>query len=35
MEWSLVNGEPVLERGRVVERPAGGRPGQLLRRFDS
>ena len=34
VEWSLVNGEPVLERGRVVERPAGKRPGQVLRRFD-
>src|SRR5262245_11270816 len=35
VEWSLVNGEPVLERGRVVERPAGARPGQVLRRFDA
>jgi N-acyl-D-aspartate/D-glutamate deacylase len=34
VEWSLVNGEPVLERGRVVERPAGRRPGRVLRRFD-
>jgi N-acyl-D-aspartate/D-glutamate deacylase len=31
--WSLVNGQPVLEGGRVVERPAGARPGQILRRF--
>ena len=35
VEWSLVNGQPVLERGRVVERPAGKRPGQVLRRFDA
>jgi hypothetical protein len=35
VEWSLVNGRPVLERGRVVERPAGQRPGQVLRRFDA
>jgi N-acyl-D-aspartate/D-glutamate deacylase len=34
VEWSLVNGQPVLERGRVVERGAGQRPGQVLRRFD-
>jgi N-acyl-D-aspartate/D-glutamate deacylase len=34
VQWSLVNGEVVLERGRVVERPAGARPGQVLRRFD-
>ena len=34
VEWSLVNGEPVLERGRVLERPAGARPGRVLRRFD-
>ncbi len=34
VEWSLVNGEPVLERGRVIERPAGRRPGRVLRRFD-
>jgi len=35
VEWSLVNGQPVLERGRVVEQPAGKRPGQVLRRFDA
>ena len=35
VEWSLVNGEPVLERGRVIERPAGERPGRVLRRFDA
>ena len=35
VEWSLVNGQPVLERGQVVERAAGARPGQLLRLFDS
>jgi N-acyl-D-amino-acid deacylase len=35
VEWSLVNGEPVLERGRVLERPAGTRPGQVLRSFDA
>jgi len=35
MEWSLVNGEPVLERGHVVERAAGARPGQVLRTFDA
>ena len=35
VEWSLVNGEPVLERGVVLERPAGARPGQVLRRFAS
>jgi len=35
VEWSLVNGEPVLERGRVVERAAGERPGQVLRAFDA
>jgi N-acyl-D-aspartate/D-glutamate deacylase len=34
VEWSLVNGQPVLERGRVLERSAGARPGQILRRFD-
>ena len=33
VEWSLVNGEPVLERGRVVERPTGARPGRVLRQF--
>ena len=33
VEWSLVNGEPVLEHGRVVERPAGDRPGKVLRTF--
>jgi N-acyl-D-aspartate/D-glutamate deacylase len=33
VEWSLVNGQPVLERGHVVERPRGQRPGQILRRF--
>jgi hypothetical protein len=25
----------VLERGRVVEQPAGARPGRVLRRFDA
>jgi hypothetical protein len=35
VEWSLVNGQPVLERGRVVEQPVGKRPGQVLRRFDA
>jgi N-acyl-D-aspartate/D-glutamate deacylase len=35
VEWSLVNGQPVLERGRVVERAVGARPGQVLRTFDS
>ena len=35
VEWSLVNGQPVLERGRVVEQAAGARPGQVLRRFDA
>ncbi len=35
VEWSLVNGQPVLERGRVVEQAAGKRPGQVLRRFDA
>jgi len=34
VEWSLVNGEPVLESGRVLERPAGARPGRVLRSFD-
>jgi N-acyl-D-aspartate/D-glutamate deacylase len=33
--WSLVNGVPVLERGQVIERPPGERPGQVLRRFDA
>ena len=33
--WSLVNGVPVLERGQVLERPAGARPGRVLRRFDA
>jgi N-acyl-D-aspartate/D-glutamate deacylase len=35
IEWSLVNGQPVLERGAVVERPAGARPGEILRAFDA
>jgi N-acyl-D-aspartate/D-glutamate deacylase len=35
VEWSLVNGEPVLERGQVVERAAGARPGRVLRAFDA
>jgi hypothetical protein len=35
VEWSLVNGQPVLERGRVVEQAVGKRPGQVLRRFDA
>ena len=33
VEWSLVNGQPVLERGRVIERLPGARPGQVLRTF--
>ena len=33
--WSLVNGVPVLERGDIVERPAGARPGRVLRAFDA
>jgi N-acyl-D-aspartate/D-glutamate deacylase len=35
VEWSLVNGEPVVERGRVVERAAGTRPGRVLRTFEA
>jgi N-acyl-D-aspartate/D-glutamate deacylase len=35
VEWSLVNGEPVLELGRVIERAAGQRPGRVLRRFEA
>ena len=35
VEWSLVNGQPVLERGRVIERAAGARPGRVLRTFDA
>ena len=35
VEWSLVNGQAVLERGRVVERVAGERPGRVLRTFDA
>jgi len=35
VEWSLVNGAPVLERGQVVERPAGERPGRVLRCFNA
>ena len=35
VEWSLVSGQPVLERGHVVELPAGKRPGRVLRRFDA
>jgi hypothetical protein len=35
VEWSLVNGQPVLERGQVVERAVGARPGQVLRTFDA
>jgi N-acyl-D-amino-acid deacylase len=35
VEWSLVNGQPVLERGRVVEREVGARPGRVLRAFDA
>jgi N-acyl-D-aspartate/D-glutamate deacylase len=35
VEWSLVNGQSVLERGVVVERPAGARPGRVLRHFDA
>ena len=35
VEWSLVNGQPVLERGQVVERAMGARPGQVLRTFDA
>jgi N-acyl-D-aspartate/D-glutamate deacylase len=33
--WSLVNGIPVLEHGEIVERPAGARPGRILRAFES
>jgi hypothetical protein len=33
--WSLVNGVPVLEHGEIVERPAGARPGRVLRAFES
>jgi len=33
--WSLVNGVPVLEHGEIVERPAGARPGRILRAFES
>jgi N-acyl-D-aspartate/D-glutamate deacylase len=32
--WSLVNGEPVLERGQIVGCAAGARPGRVLRKFD-
>jgi N-acyl-D-aspartate/D-glutamate deacylase len=32
--WSLVNGVPVLEHGQIVERPAGERPGRVLRVFE-
>jgi N-acyl-D-aspartate/D-glutamate deacylase len=35
VEWSLVNGEAVIERGRVVERAPGTRPGHVLRTFDA
>ena len=35
IEWSIVNGQPVLERGVVVERPAAARPGHVLRSFDA
>jgi hypothetical protein len=35
VQWGLVNGEPMLGRGRVVERPAGARPGRVLRQFDA
>lgn len=35
IEWSLVNGVPVLERGQIVERPAGARPGRVLRTFEA
>jgi N-acyl-D-aspartate/D-glutamate deacylase len=35
VEWSLVNGRPVLERGQVVEREVGVRPGLVLRAFDA
>jgi len=35
IEWSLVNGQTVLERGRVVERGPGERPGRVLREFDA
>jgi N-acyl-D-aspartate/D-glutamate deacylase len=31
---SLVNGVPVLERGQIVERSPGARPGQVLRTFE-
>jgi len=32
--WSLVNGVPVLEDGKIVERPSGERPGRVLRTFE-
>jgi N-acyl-D-aspartate/D-glutamate deacylase len=32
---SLVNGVPVLERGQIVERESGRRPGRVLREFDT
>jgi N-acyl-D-aspartate/D-glutamate deacylase len=35
VQWSLVNGVPVLEHGRVLERAPGARPGQVLRCFDA
>jgi N-acyl-D-amino-acid deacylase len=35
IELSVVNGEPVLERGKVIERAAEARPGRVLRSFDA
>jgi N-acyl-D-aspartate/D-glutamate deacylase len=32
---SIVNGQPVLEHGEIVERAAGARPGRVLREFDA
>jgi N-acyl-D-aspartate/D-glutamate deacylase len=33
--YSIVNGQPVLEHGEIVERAAGARPGRILRQFDA
>src|SRR5688500_13789000 len=32
---SIVNGQPVLEHGEIVERAVGARPGRVLRHFDA
>lgn len=32
---SIVNGQPVLEHGEIVERATGARPGRVLREFDA